>query len=69
MSNNKYKILLVEDDWNISNMIQTLLENLRQVPFFEAAANCCGLEMLYERENPMPGYTLFMPSFLKTSSL
>lgn len=26
MSNNKYKILIVEDDRNIANMIQTLLE-------------------------------------------
>ena len=27
MSNNKYKILVVEDDQNISGMIQTLLES------------------------------------------
>lgn len=45
MSNNKYKVLLVEDDSNIRNLVATLLE----VDGYQAilAENCAGAQVMY----------------------
>ena len=50
MNNNKYKVLLVEDDHNIANLINTLLSTDGYQPI--NAASCSAAVMMYASYNP-----------------
>ncbi len=50
MANNKYQILIIEDDENISNVLTTLLDAKGYQAL--AATSCKNAEMLYTSHNP-----------------
>ena len=50
MTNNKYKILLVEDDANISNLVNTMLENAGYQVIL--SGNCGEAKILYSSHMP-----------------